>query len=435
MRASPSAAASPALDRRPPDRPGGAATKPAPIPAPIPATRPAPLPGITPDERRALVAWLATCLRAEAADPGALPGCPPPGATRLWAALPALAEAHGLGALLAGRLAPLAPGESARALGDLAERTLARGRRLADEVALIAAAFDAAGLRYAWLKGAHLAPLLYDPPAARPMADLDLWLHPGDASAAESLLMKLGYAPAGRSWKHRRYLRPDNRRVVDWRGEHPDNPRPVELHEALVESFRGIRLDLSAGGPPACANDHLPPALVMAHLAAHAGVDALQRRLRLVQLVDLRRLAARLDSGDWERIEALAGRPQAARFVWPGLFLAERWLGLAMPPARASRLAAEVSPALRDWLDRAEPDAISVPGAEGAPRAMLEIARIWPLDAAEHMAYWRFVLWPSRAQLADRYPALASSPAWPLAYLRHGGYNARRFLQRWRRRA
>lgn len=377
---------------------------------------------------------MAACIRAEAADPRALPGCPPPGAARLWAALPALAEAHGLGALLAARLAPLAPREPAQALADLAERTLARGRRLADESKLIAAAFNEAGLRYAWLKGAHLAPLLYDPPAARPMADLDLWLHPGDASAAESLLLKLGYAPAGQSWKHRRYLRPDNRRVVDWRGEHPDNPRPVELHEALVESFRGIGLDLAAGSLPARPNDRLPQARVMAHLAAHAGVDALQRRLRLVQLVDLRRLAARLDPGDWDRLEALAGRPQAARFVWPGLFLAERWLGLALPPALGARLAAEVSPALRAWLDRAEPDALSVPGAESAPRALLEIARIWPLDAAEHLAYWRFVLWPSRAQLADRYPELAASAAWPLVYLRHGAYNGRRFLQRWRRR-
>jgi len=359
---------------------------------------------------------------------------PPPDDLRLWSALPALAEGHGVAALVAPTLAPLAPPDIARRLADAAERTLARGRRLAADVALVGDALAAAGIPYALLKGLGPAGRLYDPPAARPAADIDLLVRPGDVDAVARVLTSLGYEEDHRTWRHRVYVRPDNAAVVDRRGEHPDNPRPVEVHDWLGEAFRGITWDFTA----AVALDHpgteLPAATAMAHLAAHATADALGRRLRLIQLADLARLARRMGEADWEDLAGLGGSRYAARFVWPALALADRVVGARIPMQEPTGIVEAmghaVRPELRAWVDGVDLDALGYFGRDAARRAMGEIPAVWPISARERVMVWRFIMLPARWQLADRYPRLAGSWAWPWMYVRHGVYNAERLFHR-----
>ncbi len=365
-----------------------------------------------------------------------------------WRVLPALAEGHGLACQLEPGLADRLPedlGEGLQAellaeLTDAVSRCRARDRRLRAEAERLGRALDDQGLRWRFLKGAWLAPRCYPEPDCRPRADIDLWVAPADRPRAESTLAGLGYQPESRSWKHRRWLQPGNRRPVDWRGEHPDNPRPVELHPRVVESFRGIDFDLS----PVRAAEPETEAWVagvdeatwqLALLAAHATVDVLSRRLRGIQLLDLQRLAARIDPAGWQALAALAGRPGQARFLWPAMALAERYGEIRAPVGWLEVLSMQTSPALRAWLADSDLDALGRFGRGDRRRELLEIPRIWPESAGERRLLWRAVLWPSRWQLADRHPQLAASPAWPLLYPLHLGYSLRVLAGRLRSRS
>lgn len=351
--------------------------------------------------------------------------------------LPALAEGHGLACLLAPHL-PQAPAEPLfRALHAAAARCRARDALLQQEHTVLAAAMVARAVPHLWLKGAWLSALCYRPPACRPRADLDLLVPERAWPAADSVLRAQGYRPTSRTWKHQVWLRPGNHRVVDMRGEHPENPRPVELHGRLVEAFRGIELALDFEAALECRTGGFAGpdrALGMVHLCAHLTVDMLSRRARLIHLVDLVRLAPRLDDADWARVRGLAGGRQTARFVWPALALAVREAGAAVPASVLGELAQAVRPELRDWLDGVDPDALSRFGRSDRRRALLEVPRIWPIDAYERLRVWQAILWPGRWDLADRYPRLSASRLWRLGYVRHLGYTVRCLARRWRLR-
>ncbi len=363
---------------------------------------------------------------------------PPQDFTNLWrrgaGAVPALAEGHGVAALLEPLLADALPSGPAAELADAARRTLARGVQLAADWQRVQAGLCGAGVAHTPLKWAALAPLLYEPAALRPAADVDLLVPPESVEAATAVLRRVGYDLVSQTWKHQVFLRPDNRAVVDPRGEHPQNPRPVEVHTWLGEGFRGIRLDLTAHAAATPAGSGLPLALALTHLAAHTTVDALGRRLRLIQLVDLARLSARLAGDEWHEVLQFGCSRHGARFVWPALALAQRHVSAPVPEPILGTLAACVAPRLARWVMAADLDGLSWFGRADTRRALGEVPAIWPLDARELWAVWRFILAPRRGELADRYPWHAGSHAWPLLYLRHGAFNVQRLFARWRLR-
>lgn len=350
--------------------------------------------------------------------------------TDTWHLVPGLVEAHGLAALVTAGLADEAPPGQAAALRDLLGRTVARGRRLAADRRRLRLALDVAGIEFSWLKGAWLAErglVAWD----RPAADIDLQVAPASIPAAAAVLATLGYAETASTARHRRFLRLDNRRVVEHRGEHPDNPRPVEIHPIVGESFRGLRLDLT-GAP---SRRHLlEDASAVVHLAAHTTADALGRKLRGRQLVDLAVAADALDGVGWRRVADLCAAHDAGRFVWPGLTLARHHAAARVPPRLLDTIGAGVKSALRDWVLAADVDSLSRLARGDARRPLGEIPRVWPRGRGEALAVWRFILMPGRWELADRYPALAASPRWPLLYLHHAVYTVRRLAARLRTR-
>lgn len=386
--------------------------------------------------RRELVAALASLLAAPTPGSGVARSaagttvCAPPGALLV----PRLAEGHGVAALLAPLLEDRLPPEPAAELADAVRRTLGRGAWLAADWQRLQRALTGAGVPHAPLKWADLAARLYRPPASRPAADLDILVPPEHANAAESVLRKLGYTLVAETWKHRVFLLEDNRTVVDPRGEHPRNPRPVEVHTWLGEGFRGLRVDFTREVAFSTSGAPLPVAVALTHLAAHATVDALGRSLRLIQLVDLMRLSAHLSEGDWLEVLRLGATANAARFIWPALALAEQHLMAPVPAPVLVGLSAAVQPRLRQWVATADLDGLSWFGRADTPRDLGEVPAIWPRNSREHWTVWRFLVAPGVDHLADRNPLSSERRGRLRLYAEHGAYSVRRLVERWRLR-
>ncbi len=349
-----------------------------------------------------------------------------------WAALPSVAEAHGLAALtpIVEQAAP--PSAVVAALRDLTTRTTSRSARLDLDRHALSTALESAAVPFKFLKGAWLAELGLAP-ATRPAADIDIYAPAEALASVHRALTPLGYRLSARAERHRTYVRRGNRAVVDARGEHPSNPRPVEVHPRVSENFRGIRLDLTdrlpAGRVP------MPIALGAAHVAAHATVDALGRKLRMVSLLDIAALARAMTGHDWARFEEQAASARVARFVWPALELAVANANAPVPDRVRENLAHFVGRPMAAWVSTLDVYAASRLGRADTKRAVGEIPAIWPISRRETAVVWRAILFPGRWDLADRYPRQAAGALWPLMYGRHAVYNARVLAARWRLRS
>lgn len=118
------------------------------------------------------------------------------------------------------------------------QRSRARVSLLLSELAEILEACQAASLPVMPLKGSLLNARYYPAPGLRPMNDLDLLVRPADESRIHQILAKLGYRLIGQSRKHVTFARPEaTGPIVAWDGEHPANPRSIDLHVRLREQY------------------------------------------------------------------------------------------------------------------------------------------------------------------------------------------------------
>jgi hypothetical protein len=306
------------------------------------------------------------------------------------------------------------------------ERNRVRIERLLDELRATLRAFAVAGLPVMPLKGAILATRPGSDPFRRPMADLDLLVRPGDRDAARSTLTSLGYRrrpERNRRPTHDTFELPGNDRVVAVDGEHPDNPRRIELHtEVRRHLWTWVEDDdltgfLWAGAVEGTVLGELAilplaPAL-RAHLAIHAASDLLMARGRLVQWLDLAEVAGGLTGAagrapgidPFDPLE-LAGVPHP-RLVYPALRLAARRLAGRLPPDAMPGLAAleaRVPVRLARWAEHVPLDT----------RAGLQAGRSAPGDVSTLGARWtRWAPYAWRLAVAD-----GDLPR-PLATLRH----------------
>ena len=206
-----------------------------------------------------------------------------------------------------------------------------RLRRLHDELAAILGAAFGAGIEVMPLKGALLTGRGDADPYRRPMSDLDLLVRPVDAAAAAAILVELGYrrvAERSRRPTHDVFVGPDGGRRVSADGEHPDNPRRVELHtgvkrhlwgwtdqedDALTAALWASTTRADVVGRPAT----IPrPVAFAAHLALHASSDLLAGRGRLVQWLDLASVS--------DSLEPELGSLPHAQQAFPAIALAAR---------------------------------------------------------------------------------------------------------------
>ncbi len=276
------------------------------------------------------------------------------------------------------------------------------------------------------LKGSLLATLYYTEPGLRPMNDLDLLVRPADEQRMLRLLARLRYQPLARSQKHVLLARPESHGpVVSFTGEHPDNPRSLDLHTRLAEYFWGIKYDLTeeawadsvSGRLQGAEARVLGPAALMHHLAIHASSDALARRLRLLHLADIALVADKIDQADWDRIVAGAQRRGEQRLVYPVLMLTSRYYP-AVPAAVLRALRSGVPQALLQQLDSTSLDQLSF--CNPAPTTPAEKLR-WFRPGYEQARALRHMLLPNPGELGHWYPNLARPALLPIAYLRYAG--------------
>lgn len=362
--------------------------------------------------------------------------------TARWAA-----QVHGIAPLL-DRAAETWPDRSA--LHPALRQYLATQRRLSGErvaillheLAEVLRACCTRGIAVLPLKGGLLTTRYYPEPGLRPMNDIDLLVHPADELEMLALLAELGYQVRARGWKHSMLVRPEAYGpVAAYDGEHPDNPRSLDLHVRLGEQFWGIRYDLTEEAWADSAPGRLlgteagilNPAALLHHLAVHASADSIARRLRLLHLHDIALVAAAVDPAGWERLVAGAQARREERLVYPALVLARRYYPV-VPAEVLTALRPGVPFALRAYLDTSELDALSF--CNTAPTTLAEKLR-WFRPGREQLGALRHMLVPETDELAHWYPRLSKPSLLPVAYARYGaelaGWALRRAFGRPRR--
>jgi Uncharacterised nucleotidyltransferase len=321
---------------------------------------------------------------------------------RTGLALRRLITAHGLAPFLvrdpaAAAVVATLPDDIQTWLAVQDERNRLRIERLLQELGGALRALAASGLPVMPLKGAILATRAGFDPFRRPMADLDLLVRPADRDPARATLASLGYERRPlrtRRPTHDTFELPGNEDVVSADGEHPDNPRRIELHTEVRRHLWGwieeddLTAHLWAGATEATVLGEpaiLPaPAAFAAHVAIHATSDLLISRGRLIQWLDLAEVtggapAVGEPAGSEPAVD-LARAPHP-RLVYPALRLAARRLAGRFPPDGPDGLAA---------LEAMIPDRL-VRWAASVPldtRAGLQAARSAPTDEGTFAARW-----------------------------------------------
>jgi hypothetical protein len=251
-----------------------------------------------------------------------------------WRLAPAVAAMHGISSLVAATSCGHGPPDWSLFLEEQRQATLLRQQRIAALLAQIDERARSAGIAVIALKGAALHGAGVYAAGERPMADIDLLTHPADLESAVAVLLALSYRDAGTTWKHRGFDPPAAERRATL-GEHADNPIKIDLHHRVAERLPLHVSDLtdlvqSRRGKPG-VNPYPSLAALMAHLLAHTAGSMAHRGLRLIQLCDIVRLAARMASADWETLAGFHDRGQRLWWALPPLLLAERYFPDTIP--------------------------------------------------------------------------------------------------------
>lgn len=244
--------------------------------------------------------------------------------------LAAHARYHRIEALLARWLLEAVPAFPAGAFDPHAvlERAKVRALGLRTLAARLTGRFDAAGVAHLWVRGPVITELCFPEIHLRSYRDLDIVVHREDLPRAGDLLRGEGFAaqgdPAG--WERE--------------GEQPftDGRSVVELHWHVYPRV-GAREPETAGDPWRGAVTVAVAGTAMAapaatHLLLSSCLHAVyEHKLdRLVRLVDLRQIAARLGpSLDWPLFLAGVRLAGAETGVFVALEYARRFTGAAFP--------------------------------------------------------------------------------------------------------
>ena len=246
------------------------------------------------------------------------PACAPAWPPDTWERFIEGCRVHGVASLLYVRRDEMLswPSHIMAWIGDQYAQNRRRIKRMIEDLSVILDIFERYGVRAMPLKGLVVTELAYENIALRPMNDLDLLLAQRDFEVGEGLLAELGYEKVFAGWKHTKFSKPGNRLIVDCDCEHPDNPRPVEIHSHCVEQIREERIDLTEQVWTTATVGHLlgRPAWLMnsdvlwVYLLIHATHHILHNNFRLIQLIDLLRLRsiAEVSAGLLNSVDARA---------------------------------------------------------------------------------------------------------------------------------
>jgi hypothetical protein len=277
------------------------------------------------------------------------------------------------------------------------------------------------------LKGAALQRAGLYAAGERPMADVDLLVHPADAETAVAVLLALSYHDAGTTWKHQGFEPPNagHRALL---GEHADNPIKVDLHHRISERLPLTPTDLTDIVFPPHArpgiNAYPRAAALMAHLLAHAAGTMTHRGLRLIQLCDISRLARHMGAADWEEIVRLHGGNRRLWWAAPPLMLTARYFPGAIPHDALAQLERGCPWVLRQAARRRRLADFSYSHLYIDPMPGI----IWSRSPAQALRYVSSRVFPGREQRAQMQVAAKTGP-WSAQPQWHRQSQVRRILQ------
>lgn len=226
-----------------------------------------------------------------------------------WQALASQAEIHGLSVML-GRLvakseigAPRQLDLQLKALTIRHQKVLqARKIVLAEVIAL----FEKNQIQFAFLKGAALAQLIYDPPWLRPMRDIDILVLGNDAMRAQILLREIDFKnddfKAGYLFEHHHL--PNSIRIQD------GFTISLEVHHDALSGDVDTSITLDTLSTPLRAFDYADKTAyafghtdMLKHLCHHSFEPA--ETIKLGSVVDMLRYAAfYADEINWPQLES-----------------------------------------------------------------------------------------------------------------------------------
>jgi len=186
------------------------------------------------------------------------------------------------------------------------------------------------------LKGAALHGLGLYRAGDRPMADIDLLVHPDQAARACEVLESLGFSdvPASRNWKHRVFM-PRTRDMPAQLGEHGQNYLKFELHERIAEILPLHPVDVTAAiyppRPHPGLNTYPSNVALLIHLLIHAASCMAYRALRLLHLHDIALVAARMTHCDWDELLGHGRNSGGPWWALPPILLTGRYYPKAIP--------------------------------------------------------------------------------------------------------
>jgi hypothetical protein len=338
---------------------------------------------------------------------------PPDWSPELWETFRFVCRVHGVAPFLCERLVGCEWLEEATGAWlahqfDLNQQRIAR---MQADLKAILALFAANDLPLLPLKGSILTVEYYGQPGWRPMADLDLLIRSQDFAHSAELLGQLGYAQTVAHWKHTEFSKPENRQVISKEGEHPDNPRGLEIHCYCRETFGGPTIDLTEVmwgnakpgwllGEPAM---RLKPEALWLHLLVHASYHLWQGKGRLIHLVDLAQVASQLTE------PAVFLNAVEARFTFPALSLWHQYFPSPVNTRLLEQQRSRMSASFQAWvasLDLVNTSYLNPRPAGSYFGKALRFSEGRPQEVAQAL---RFAFLPSLAEIALDHPRLATS--------------------------
>jgi len=247
-----------------------------------------------------------------------------------------LAEAHSVRPRLIQAFAALGwqgvPPTVKAALEGFRGRHVLRALYLAEEHGRIADALLAAGVGFAFFKGAALAVDLYGDLSHREYGDIDLIVWPHQLVAAETVLEDLGYLTRQGDRAFRRaflayqrqytFIRADIGAAVDLHWDFSAGPLPFPLRPA--ETWRGLR-------PVRVGSRTMPTVSVENQILLLAGHGTKEAWRSLSWICDFAMQIDRTPGADWAGLYARARRQGCGNSLLLGASMAQALFDSAMP--------------------------------------------------------------------------------------------------------
>jgi hypothetical protein len=327
-----------------------------------------------------------------------------------WRVAKAVAAMHGVSPLLSTRLRWRGPCGWMQFLEEQREHTAKRHVRIEKLLRLIDLRSREEGLAVVALKGAALHEAGLYRPGERPMADVDLLVHPRDAARMAVVLQSLGFYESRTAMREREFS-PVDHRIPDELGEHSENNVKIELHERIGETLPMDETDITEivfpRRPRPGLNAYPSMASLMTHLLLHAAGAMAFQYLRLMHLHDLALLSLHMTDADWSELLAHRAADRGHWWAYPPLQMSARYYSPQIPSHVLSEFSAKCPKVLRStYQDRRLSDvSLSYLWVDAFPGIA------WSRSVAEMLRYAASRIHPSGETVGHRERA-ANTDAW-----------------------